>query len=33
VVSGEWAVERGTAVGTVTPKAGGAAEASNATYL
>jgi len=33
VVSGDWAFERGTAVETVTPKAGGAAQTSNAKYL
>lgn len=33
VLSGDWAMERGTAVETVTPKAGGAAETSNAKYL
>ena len=33
VVSGDWAMERGTAVETMTPKAGGAAETSNAKYL
>ena len=33
VVSGDWAMERGTAVETMTPKSGGAAETSNAKYL
>src|SRR5690349_6652474 len=33
VVSGDWAFERGTAVETVTPRAGGAAATSNAKYL
>ena len=33
VVSGDWAMERGTAVETMTPKTGGAAETSNAKYL
>ena len=33
VVSGDWAFERGTAVETVTPKAGGAPQTSNAKYL
>jgi ketosteroid isomerase-like protein len=33
VLSGDWAMERGTAVETMTPKAGGAAETSNAKYL
>jgi ketosteroid isomerase-like protein len=33
VVSGDWAFERGTAVETLTPKASGAAQTSNAKYL
>lgn len=33
VLSGDWAMERGTAVETMTPKAGGTAETSNAKYL
>lgn len=33
VVAGDWAFERGTAVETTTPKAGGAPEMSNAKYL
>ena len=33
VVSGDWAMERGTAVETMTPKSGGAKETSNAKYL
>ena len=33
VLAGDWAMERGTAVETMTPKAGGAAETSNAKYL
>ena len=33
VISGDWAMERGTAVETMTPKSGGAAETSNAKYL
>jgi len=33
VVSGDWAFERGTAVETLTPKDGGAAQTSNAKYL
>ena len=33
VLSGDWAFERGTAVETMTPKAGGAAETTNAKYL
>ena len=33
VVSGDWAMERGTAVETMTPKSGGATETSNAKYL
>lgn len=33
VLSGDWAFERGTAVETMTPKAGGAAEMSNGKYL
>lgn len=33
VVSGDWAFERGTAVETMTPKAGGGAQTSNGKYL
>jgi len=33
VISGDWAMERGTAVETMTPKSGGAAETSNVKYL
>jgi ketosteroid isomerase-like protein len=33
VVFGDWAMERGTAVETLTPKSGGAPETSNAKYL
>jgi ketosteroid isomerase-like protein len=33
VISGDWAFERGTAVETMTPKSGGAAETSNVKYL
>jgi ketosteroid isomerase-like protein len=33
VISGDWAMERGTAVETMTPKSGGASETSNAKYL
>jgi ketosteroid isomerase-like protein len=33
LIAGDWAFERGTAVETMTPKAGGVAETSNAKYL
>ncbi len=33
VIAGDWAFERGTAVETMTPKSGGAAETSNVKYL
>ena len=33
VLSGDWAFERGTAIETMTPKGGGAAETSSAKYL
>lgn len=33
VLAGDWAFERGTAVETMTPKAGGAAQTSNGKYL